>query len=160
MVDLSCTSIYIVHESLFDRPYCFQLVERTLPCIATTYYLCAPDSETYQEWILAIRPLCVPHIKTRSPSGQLQPTEMRTLYLTFLEAKRLPVKVCPHPFFIISLGAVKVCKTSVKCPPDPIYEEDFVLEDIPQDVECFTMTLYNKGKQSKVSSLLSLVHSF
>lgn len=80
-----------------------------------------------QEWIQAIKPLCSPQLpRGRAPTHNV--TEVRSLHLTLLEAHRLPVRLVPHPFCIISLNQVKVCRTQVKCPPDPIWEEDFILE--------------------------------
>ncbi|GIX69364.1 ras GTPase-activating protein 1 [Caerostris extrusa] len=138
----------MVHDSLFERPNCFQLVERALPCISTVYYLCASSPDLAQEWIQAIKPLCSPQLpRGRAPTHNV--TEVRSLHLTLLEAHRLPVRLVPHPFCIISLNQVKVCRTQVKCPPDPIWEEDFILEDIPSDITSFAITLYNKGKRSK-----------
>ena len=80
-------------------------------------------------------------------------TEVRTLYLTLYEAKRLPVRLVPHPYCLISLNQVKVARTSVKCPPDPEWEEDFILEDIPIDVSSFSVTLLNKRKAVEVASV-------
>ncbi|RWS24493.1 ras GTPase-activating protein 1-like protein, partial [Leptotrombidium deliense] len=147
LVQLSYSFLYLVHDSLFERPNCFQLVERTLPCISTVYYLCAPTFDIAQEWIQEIRPLCAP--QQQRGRGYSDVTEVRTLFISLVDAHRLPVKLVPHPFCIISLNKVKVCRTQVKCPPDPIWEEDFVLEDIPHDVTSFTITLFNKGKRSK-----------
>ena len=76
-------------------------------------------------------------------------TEVRTLYVSLLEAHRLPTRTVPHPFCIMALNKVMVCRTSVKTPPAPVWEEDFVLEDIPCDVTTFSITLFNKGKRSK-----------
>ncbi len=47
-MDLSCAYLYLVDDSVFDRPYCFQLVERALPCLATITYLSAASLELYQ----------------------------------------------------------------------------------------------------------------
>jgi PH domain len=41
LIDLSCAYLYAAHESLFDKRNVFQLVERALPCLATTTYLSA-----------------------------------------------------------------------------------------------------------------------
>lgn len=46
LVDLSYSYLYPVHDSLFERPFCFQLVERTIPCISTYYYLSAESAES------------------------------------------------------------------------------------------------------------------
>lgn len=48
IIDLSYSYLYIVHESLFGKPYCFQLVEKTLPCISTMHFICAADQDVYQ----------------------------------------------------------------------------------------------------------------
>ncbi|XP_067128890.1 LOW QUALITY PROTEIN: ras GTPase-activating protein 1 [Centruroides vittatus] len=155
LIELSYTYLYMVHDSLFERPNCFQLVERALPCISTVYYLCASSPDLAQEWIQAIKPLCAPQLpRGRGPSHNV--TEVRSLHLTLLEAHRLPVRLVPHPFCIISLNQVKVCRTQVKCPPDPIWEEDFLLEDLPSDIKSFTITLYNKGKRSKDMEIADL----
>ena len=37
--------------------------------------------------------------------------------------------------------------------PDPVWEEEFVLDDIPEDVVMFTITVYNAGKRSKDSEV-------
>ncbi|XP_015790236.1 ras GTPase-activating protein 1 isoform X2 [Tetranychus urticae] len=156
LVDLNYSFLYLVHDSLFERPNCFQLVERPLPCMSTVYYLCAPSYEILQEWIQAIRPFCVQQLM-KGQSLSSNATEVRTLFVTLLEAHRLPIKLVPHPFCIISLNQVKVCRTQVKCPPDPIWEEDFVLEDMPCDVNSFSITLYTKGKRSKDTEVAEMV---
>lgn len=193
IVHLSYSALYMVHDSLFDRSNCFQLVERTLPCISTIYYLSANDLDQAQEWMQSIRPLCSPNLSavnsrifravhedphfgtaafngnnlnddcspTRNGLGSCngitkKVSRLRSLYITMMEAHRLPVKITPHPFVVISLNTVKVARTSVKCPPDPIWEEDFVLEDIPADVTYFKLTLLNKGKRSKDAELAEI----
>lgn len=83
-------------------------------------------------------------------------SRLRSLYITMIEAHRLPVKITPHPYVVISLNTVKVARTSVKCPPDPIWEEDFILEDIPADVTYFKLILFNKGKRSNDSELAEI----
>lgn len=164
LIDLSYSYLYVVHDSLFERPNCFQLVERALPCLSTVYYLCASSSDQVQEWVTALKPMCIPQASrggSGAPKGlgqsqangnsssSLVVSQVRSLSLTLLEAHRLPVRLAPHPFCIISLNQVKVARTQVKCPPDPIWEEDFLLEDLPSDVTSFTITLYTKGKRSK-----------
>ncbi|XP_064475272.1 ras GTPase-activating protein 1-like isoform X2 [Ornithodoros turicata] len=146
LIDLSYSYLYMVHDSLFERPNCFQLVERALPCLSTVYYLCASSPD--QEWVTALKPLCIPQA-TRNAGHEANVSQVRSLSLTLLEAHRLPVRLAPHPFCIISLNQVKVARTQVKCPPDPIWEEDFLLEDLPSDVTSFTITLFTKGKRSK-----------
>lgn len=171
LVDLSYTFLYPVHDSLFDRSSCFQLVERTIPCISTYYYLSADSAESAMEWVQALKPLCAPQqSKNRSPASSSSSnichtnlisagneiTEVRTLYVTLCQAYRLPVKLLPHPYCLISLNQVKVARTQVKCPPDPVWEEDFVLEDIPVDVSSFSVILLNKRKESKSTEVAAV----
>lgn len=51
-----------VHDSLWERPHCLQLVERALPCLATVTHLAAPSTEECLEWVNALKPLCVPQL--------------------------------------------------------------------------------------------------
>ncbi|KAJ8680102.1 hypothetical protein QAD02_015889 [Eretmocerus hayati] len=147
LIDLSCAYLYQVHESVFDRPNCFQLVERALPCLSTVTYLSATDSETAMEWINALKTLCVSQL-TRAPKvARLR--ELRSLQLHILDAHRLPYKLVPSPFIVVSLNNVKIARTKVKNGLHPIWDEDFVFEDLPPDVVSFCLTLYNKGKRSK-----------
>lgn len=111
---------------MFDRPHCFQLVERALPCLATITYLAAPNSENALDWINALKPLCVSQL-TRAPKvARLR--ELRSLHLHILDAHRLPYKLVPNPFIIVALNNVKVARTKVKTGLHPIWDEEFILE--------------------------------
>lgn len=44
LIDLNCAFLYAVHETFFDKRFCFQLVEKALPCLATVTYLAAEDA--------------------------------------------------------------------------------------------------------------------
>lgn len=154
LVDLSCAYLYLVDDSVFDRPYCFQLVERALPCLATITYLSASSSEQYQEWISTLRTRCITQI-SRSPKAQ-NLRELRCLQLHILDAHRLPYKLAPNPYFVISLNQVKVAKTRVKNSGEPFTDEQFTIDDVPPDVLTFGITLYNKGKRSKDTELAEL----
>ncbi|XP_014294601.1 ras GTPase-activating protein 1 [Halyomorpha halys] len=147
LIDLSCAYLYQVHDSVFERPNCFQIVERALPCLATTTYLSATTADMAQDWITAIKPLCVAQM-ARSPKVQ-RLRELRCLQLHILEAHRIPYKFVPNPFCVISLNQVKVARTKVKNGPEPFWDEEFILDDVPPDVITFTITVYNKGKRSK-----------
>lgn len=173
LIDLSYSYLYIVHESLFGKPYCFQLVEKTLPCISTMHFICAGDQEVYQSWIQALKPLCSPKqlliqqprplsildykSLNQSSSSNEFATQIRTLYLTLYEARRLPFKIAPQPFFLICLNKNKIGRTPIKCGPDPIYEQEFVLEDIPGDITNFSISLFNKGKHSKDTEIAEFI---
>ena len=116
-----------MHDSLWERPHCFQIVERALPCLATVSFLCANSQESYVEWVNALKSQCVSQLsKAQSKVPRLR--ELRSLNLQVLEAHRLPFKLIPHAYCNISLNQVKVGKTRVKATPDPVWEEEFVLE--------------------------------
>lgn len=51
-----------VHDSLWERPHCLQIVERALPCLATVTHLAAPSVEECQEWVNVLKPLCAPQL--------------------------------------------------------------------------------------------------
>lgn len=48
LVDLNYSFLYLVHDTLFERSNCFQLVERPLPCMSTVYYMCSPSYDILQ----------------------------------------------------------------------------------------------------------------
>uniref|UniRef100_A0A034VMS3 Ras GTPase-activating protein 1 n=2 Tax=Bactrocera dorsalis TaxID=27457 RepID=A0A034VMS3_BACDO len=154
LIDLSCAYLYQCHESLWERPYCFQIVERALPCLANNTYLCATQ-ETYVKWINALKAQC----SSQFSRAQIKVPclrELRCLNLHVLEAHKLPFKLVPHPYCSISLNQVKVGKTRVKIAPDPVWEEEFVLDDVPPDVVSLTITLISRGKRGKDSEVAEL----
>ena len=147
LIDLSCAYLYTAHESLFDKRNVLQLVERALPCLATTTYLAAETASELEDWFTIIKPLCVPQM-VRSPRvAKLR--EVRTLNLVISEAHRLPIKLVPSPYIVVSFNNVKVAKTKVKIGPDPVFDEEFELDDIPPDVLTVTVTVFNKAKRGK-----------
>lgn len=48
---------------------------------------------------------------------------------------------------------VKVARTRVYLGSDPVWDQEFLLDDIPPDVMTLTLTVCNKGKRSKVRPL-------
>lgn len=98
-----------------------------------------------------LRPLCVPQTVNAPKLSNLKFT--KSLQLSVLQAARLPSKIVPNPYCLVSLNQVKVCRTRAKPAPDPVWEEEFVLDDIPEDVVMFTITVYNAGKRSKDSEV-------
>ena len=106
LIDLSCAYLYSAHESLFDKRNVFQLVERALPCLATTTFLASETASELEDWVTAIKPLCVPQM-VRSPRvAKLR--EVRSLSLSISEAHRLPLKLVPNPYVAVSFNSVKV----------------------------------------------------
>jgi Ras GTPase-activating protein 1 len=57
-----------------------------------------------EDWLSAIKPLCVPQM-VRSPKvAKLR--EVRTLHLAVSEAHRLPLKLVPNPYFVVTFNQV------------------------------------------------------
>ncbi len=57
-----------------------------------------------EDWLSAIKPLCVPQM-VRSPKvAKLR--EVRTLHLALSEAHRLPLKLVPNPYFVVTFNQV------------------------------------------------------
>jgi Ras GTPase-activating protein 1 len=147
LIDLSCAFLYTVHESFFDKRHCFQLVEKALPCLATVTYLSAEDVGELEDWLSVLKPMCVTQMVRAPKVAKLR--EVRSLQFTISEAHRLPFKLVPNPYCIISLNQVKVARTKVKAGQDPVFDETFDLDDIPPDVLTFTVTVMNRGRRAK-----------
>jgi Ras GTPase-activating protein 1 len=61
-----------------------------------------------EDWLSAIKPLCVPQM-VRSPKvAKLR--EVRTLHLALSEAHRLPLKLVPNPYFVVTFNQVSMMK--------------------------------------------------
>ncbi len=166
-----------MHDSFFDKKFCFQLVERALPCLATVTYLASEDAGEYEDWLAMLKPMCVPQMARAPKVAKLR--EVRSLTLTISEAHRLPYKLVPNPYCVISLNQVKVAKTKVKASQDPVFDETFELEyvenlyaysyfdlhsvpifhffrDIPPDALTLTVTVMNRGKRAKDTEVAEL----
>ena len=104
LIDLSCAFLYTVHESYFDKRHCFQLVEKALPCLATVTYLAAEDAGELEDWLSTLKPMCVTQMVRAPKVAKLR--EVRSLTLTISEAHRLPFKLAPSPYCMVSLNQV------------------------------------------------------
>jgi Ras GTPase-activating protein 1 len=151
LLDLSFSYLYQVHESYLDRTNCFQIVERDLPCMSTVMYLNAASMDDVQDWMCALRPHCVSQ-NVRAPKIEHLKV-LRCIQIAVLEARHLPVKIVPNPFCIVSIDQVKCCRTQIKIGSDPVWEDEFLLDDIPPDILTVNVTLMNKGKRSRDSEV-------
>ena len=73
-----------------------------------------------------LKPMCVPQMARAPKVAKLR--EVRSLTVTISEAHRLPYKLVPNPYCLISLNQVKVGRTKVKSGQDPVFDETFELE--------------------------------
>ncbi|CAH1797492.1 unnamed protein product, partial [Owenia fusiformis] len=155
LIDLNYASLYPVHESYYDRRNVFQLVVQALNHFSI-YYLSGDTSESAQEWISELKPFCV-NTKSKKQLTKKQSgaslKEFRSLQVEIIEAQKVPVKQLSHPYCVLSINDVKVCRTQTKeiCANQTsvVWEEEFYLEDIPPDIDTFTVTISNRGRRSK-----------
>ena len=58
------------------------------------------------------------------------PTELRSVHLKICDARKLPTKLVLHPYCVVSLNDVKVCRTPVKeiVESCACWDEDFIIE--------------------------------
>ncbi|KAJ8918040.1 hypothetical protein NQ315_011496 [Exocentrus adspersus] len=156
LVDVIIAYFVQVHDSLWERSHCLQLVERALPCLATVTHLAARSTEDCQEWVSALKPLCVPQL-SRATSKVPRLRELRCLTLHILDAHRLPYKLVPQPYVTVQFNnQVRVARTRTKSGPDPVWDEEFVFDDVPCDIVSFTLTVHNKGKRGKEQEVAEL----
>ncbi|XP_013409478.1 ras GTPase-activating protein 1-like [Lingula anatina] len=122
LIDLHSSSLYPVRDSLFGRPSCFQLVVRALNEFLV-HYLCAENADAAREWVQALKLYC---INTTPAKSSLR--HLLSLNIHVFDAHHLPVKSVPYPYCTISINEVKVCRTEAKEAPNPVWEDDFVLD--------------------------------
>lgn len=144
-----------VHESLWEREFCFQLVERALPCLSTHTFLAANSAAEERAWVDALRPLCVPQ-QARHQSKVARVVWLRALRVRCLTAHRLPARLAPRPYLRLTLGAAPVARTKPRPSPDPHWDDEFIFDDVPPDVTSFTITVHNTGKRGKESEVAEL----
>ena len=54
---------------------------------------------------------------------------------TFLPSfRRLPAKYVNHPYFLVALNDINACRTRVKEAPNPIFDEEYTLDDLPGEL--------------------------
>ncbi|XP_050349896.1 ras GTPase-activating protein 1 [Nymphalis io] len=155
LIDLSCAYLYQVHESLWEREFCFQLVERALPCLSTHTFLAAAAAHELRAWLDALRPLCVPQ-QARHHCKVARVVWLRALRVRCVTAHRLPARLAPRPHLRLALGAAPVARTRARPSPDPHWDDEFVFDDVPPDVTSFTITVHNTGKRGKESEVAEL----
>ncbi|KAF9413307.1 hypothetical protein HW555_008423 [Spodoptera exigua] len=155
LIDLSCAYLYQCHESLWEREFCFQLVERALPCLSTHTFLAANSASEERAWLDALRPLCVPQ-QARHQCKVARVVWLRALRVRCLTAHRLPARLAPRPHLRLALGAAPVASTKPRPSPDPHWDDEFVFDDVPPDVTSFTITVHNTGKRGKESEVAEL----
>ncbi|PVD19798.1 hypothetical protein C0Q70_20289 [Pomacea canaliculata] len=139
LIELEHTSVYPVHDSLFGRPNCFLLVS-TYDNSKTTSYIGAESSEVIRRWVHILKSACS-NMLAAMPAKGLR--ALHSLSVTVISAHHVPNKLLTHPACYLALNQHRVGRTQLYEGPDPFWNEEFQLDDIPPDVENFTVSLYN-----------------
>lgn len=64
----------------------------------------AEDAGELEDWLSTLKPMCVTQMVRAPKVAKLR--EVRSLQLTISEAHRLPFKLAPSPYCIVSLNQV------------------------------------------------------
>nr|XP_002127238.1 ras GTPase-activating protein 1 [Ciona intestinalis] len=158
LIDLSYGAVYPVHESYFGRPHCFQVVIRALNEVTSSYF-CADSADLAQEWMKLLRANCA------KPNRQALPKlnsarQVRSVQVTIEAAHKLASRTTCRPYCTLSLNNVHVGRTKVKEDLKPVWSEEFLFDDIPPDVDSFTVGVHNAARRSKHSSIGEVVVHF
>uniref|UniRef100_A0A8C9XMD5 RAS p21 protein activator 1 n=1 Tax=Sander lucioperca TaxID=283035 RepID=A0A8C9XMD5_SANLU len=132
LIDLSVCSVYGVHDSLFGRPHCFQIVVQHFSEEQYIFYFAGEAPE----------------------QAQVIRGSVSSLVLYVEEAHKLPVKYFTNPYCNIYLNSVQVAKTHPREGQNPVFTEEFIFDDLSSEINRFEISLSNKTKKSKESDIL------
>ncbi|XP_051497609.1 ras GTPase-activating protein 1-like isoform X3 [Apus apus] len=153
LIDLSVCSIYGVHDSLFGRPNCFQIVVQHFSEEHYIFYFAGETPEQTQDWMKALQMFC--SLRKNSPgTSNKRLRQVSSLILHVEEAHTLPVKHFTNPYCNIYLNSVQVAKTHIREGQNPVWSEEFVFDDLSSDINRFEISLSNKTKKSKDPDIL------
>lgn len=149
LIDLGYASVYTVHESLFNRPNCFQIVVRAMNDVVV-FYLNGETQELTQEWIQVLRSTCSrTGWSTTSRTSKRGVKQLKSLSLHVLEAHKIPTKYVSMPYCVISLNDIRIARTPLVPGPDPVWNESFLFDDFPDEIDSFTIDVCNGAKRTK-----------
>ncbi|XP_064260493.1 ras GTPase-activating protein 1 isoform X1 [Passer domesticus] len=153
LIDLSVCSVYGVHDSLFGRPNCFQIVVQHFSEEHYIFYFAGETPEQAQDWMKALQVFCSLR-KTSPGTSNKRLRQVSSLILHVEEAHTLPVKHFTNPYCNIYLNSVQVAKTHIREGQNPVWSEEFVFDDLSSDINRFEISLSNKTKKSKDPDIL------
>ncbi|XP_041436414.1 ras GTPase-activating protein 1 isoform X1 [Xenopus laevis] len=153
LIDLSVCSVYIVHDSLFGRPNCFQIVVQHFSEDHYIFYFACENPEQSEDWMRSLQAFCCVRKVTQSPSNK-RLRQVSSLNLHIEEAHKLPNKHFTSPYCNIHLNSVQVAKTHAREGQNPVWSEEFFFDDLSPDINRFEINLSNKTKKSKDPDIL------
>ncbi|KAG8456401.1 hypothetical protein GDO86_002255 [Hymenochirus boettgeri] len=153
LIDLSVCSVYVVHDSLFGRPYCFQIVVQHFSEDHYIFYFAGETQEQADDWMRSLQAFCCLR-KTIQPTSNKRLRQVSSLNLHVEEAHKLPLKHFTSPYCNIYLNSVQVAKTHAREGQNPVWSEEFFFDDLSPDINRFEIILSNKTKKSKDPDIL------
>uniref|UniRef100_A0A8C5LPP1 Ras GTPase-activating protein 1 n=1 Tax=Leptobrachium leishanense TaxID=445787 RepID=A0A8C5LPP1_9ANUR len=153
LIDLSVCSVYVVHDSLFGRPNCFQIVVQHFSEEHYIFYFAGETPEQSEDWMKCLQAFCSLRKATQSTSNK-RLRQVSSLNLHVEEAHKLPVKHFTSPYCNIYLNCVQVAKTHARDGQNPVWSEEFFFDDLSTDINRFEISLSNKTKKSKDPDIL------
>ncbi|XP_067294341.1 ras GTPase-activating protein 1 isoform X1 [Pseudorasbora parva] len=154
LIDLSVCSVYGVHDSLFGRPNCFQIVIQHFSEEQYIFYFAGETPEQAQDWMKCLQTFCNNLRKPLQTTFNKRLRQVSSLVLYVEEAHKLPIKHFTNPYCNISLNSVQVAKTHPREGQNPVFTEEFIFDDLSSDINRFEISLSNKTKKSKESDIL------
>ncbi|XP_030049223.1 ras GTPase-activating protein 1 isoform X3 [Microcaecilia unicolor] len=153
LIDLSVCSVYGVHDSLFGRPNCFQIVVQHFSEEHYIFYFEGETQEQSQDWMRCLQAFCNLRKTTQATSNK-RLRQVSSLVLHIEEAHKLPVKHFTSPYCNIFLNSVQVAKTHAREGQNPVWSEEFIFDDLSSDINGFEISLSNKTKRNKDPDIL------
>ncbi|XP_039875130.1 ras GTPase-activating protein 1 isoform X2 [Simochromis diagramma] len=154
LIDLSVCSVYGVHDSLFGRPNCFQIVVQHFSEEQYIFYFAGEATEQAQDWMKCLQTFCNNLRKTTQPTSNKRLRQVSSLVLYVEEAHKLPAKYFTNPYCNIYLNSVQVAKTHPREGQNPVFTEEFIFDDLSSEINRFEISLSNKTKKSKENDIL------
>uniref|UniRef100_A0A8C7XML1 Ras GTPase-activating protein 1 n=1 Tax=Oryzias sinensis TaxID=183150 RepID=A0A8C7XML1_9TELE len=154
LIDLSVCSVYCVHDSLFGRPNCFQIVVQHFSEEQYIFYFAGETPEQAQDWMKCLQTFCTNLRKTTVNTSNKRLRQVSSLVLYVEEAHKLPVKHFTNPYCNIYLNNVQVAKTHPREGQNPVFTEEFIFDDLSGEINRFEISLSNKTKKSKEIDIL------
>lgn len=154
LIDLSVCSVYDVHDSLFGRPNCFQIVVQHFSEEQYIFYFAGEAPEQAQDWMKCLQTFCTNLRKTTQPTSNKRLRQVSSLVLYVEEAHKLPAKYFTNPYCNIYLNSVQVAKTHPREGQNPVFTEEFIFDDLSSEINRFEISLSNKTKKSKENDIL------
>uniref|UniRef100_A0A8C7F015 RAS p21 protein activator 1 n=1 Tax=Oncorhynchus kisutch TaxID=8019 RepID=A0A8C7F015_ONCKI len=143
LIDLSVCSVYGVHDSLFGRPNCFQVVVQHFSEEQYIFYFAGETPEQAQDWMKCLHTFCSNLRKPTQPTPNKRLRQVQTL--------AIPVKCCLHCAFQKMHLYAYWASTSQRT--NPMHQSSFFFKDcLP--ICSFDIILSNKTKKSKESDIL------